>query len=105
MFWYFLFMSPQLSSQYTYRLHLVCSIRVVYLHGMIYTRASLQIFCGYGGENNPDILGQAPVSFVVALDTMVYMVFLDLLFHPRRSNKFGIVVRRVLEMSLRMRQF
>ena len=36
MFWYFLVMYPQFSSQYTYRLQLVGSIHVIYLHGMIY---------------------------------------------------------------------
>ena len=49
-------------------------------------------------EIDPDFEVRHPISFVVAL------VVLNLLFNPRRSNKFGVEVRFVNQMSLKTRQ-
>jgi hypothetical protein len=38
------------------------------------------------------------------LDDVVLLGFLIILINPRRLDKFGIVVRIILEMKLRVRQ-
>ena len=40
----------------------------------------------------------------MGLDAMVFKGFLNILFQPRRLNKFGIVDRNVREMLLRVRE-